>query len=445
MRIHLIAIGGAVMHNMAIALKKKGYTVTGSDDEVFEPSLSRLKLHGLLPATQGWDPNRITGDLDAVILGMHARANNPELLRAIELGIPFYSFPEYVYLQSDQKTRVAICGSHGKTTITSMVMHVFRQNSLSFDYLVGAQLEGFDTMVQFSDAPLMVIEGDEYFASPLDKQPKFLHYHAQINLISGIAWDHFNVFPTFDNYLDQFRLLIQGLQPDDHLIVNEEDNVLMQLVEAGCAARVIKYRTPAYDISGNKISIKHGNRHYIFEIFGRHNMQNMEGARMICQLAGISDEAFYTAIQNFRGAAKRLEVLKQQADHIVFRDFAHAPSKVKATVDAVKEQYSDKKLIACLELHTYSSLNRSFIPQYANTMKNADVRIVYFNPHTFEIKKLEPVDAAEIKNYFNDTALIVMNRSDELLALLKSLNVVNSNILLMSSGNFDNVDFSILT
>ncbi len=446
MQIHLIAIGGAVMHNLALALHQIGYKVTGSDDEIFEPSLSRLKQHGLLPAEKGWFPDKIHDKLDAVILGMHARADNPELLKAKDLGLAVYSFPEYVYEQSKDKIRVAICGSHGKTTITSMVMHVLKQQNMAFDYLVGAQLAGFETMVQFSDAPLMIIEGDEYFASPLDKRPKFLHYQSQITLISGIAWDHFNVFPTFGNYTDQFKQLMEGTKSTDSLIVfNDDINIQSLINESKIAAKIIPYETPAYVLNNHTFQIITDSNQYTFSIFGRHNMQNMEGAKKVCNALGISDADFYTAMQSFKGAAKRLEILKQNNNHIIFRDFAHAPSKVEATVNAVKEQYPEKILVACLELHTFSSLNKDFINQYHNTMQKADVRIVYFNPHTLVIKKLPSLSTLEVQHYFNDNDMYVVNDSAQLLELLQKLNIVNTNLLLMSSGNFDNLDLTILT
>ena len=446
MQIHLIAIGGAVMHNLALALHQLGYQVTGSDDEIFEPSLSRLHKQGLLPAERGWFPEKIHDKLDAVILGMHARADNPELLKAKALGLAVYSFPEYVYEQSKHKTRVAICGSHGKTTITSMIMHVLQQRKMAFDYLVGAQLAGFETMVQFSDAPLMIIEGDEYFASPLDKRPKFLHYQSQITLISGIAWDHFNVFPTFNNYTDQFKQLMEGTKSSDTLIVfNDDTNIQSLINESKIAATIISYQTPEYVLNNHKFQINTSTDQYTFSIFGRHNMQNMEGAKKVCNALGISDADFYTAMQSFKGAAKRLEILKQTNDHIIFRDFAHAPSKVEATVNAVKEQYPEKILVACLELHTFSSLNKDFINQYYNTMQKADVRIVYFNPHTLTLKKLPPLSTTEVQQYFNDNDMHVVNDSAQLLLLLQKLNIVNTNLLLMSSGNFDNLDLTILT
>ena len=446
MQIHLIAIGGAVMHNLAIALKTKGLTVTGSDDEIFEPSLSRLQKHNLLPKKYGWYPENIHSGLDAVILGMHARADNPELLRAKELNLNIYSFPEYIYEQSKNKIRVAVCGSHGKTTITSMIMHVLKDQKLDFDYLVGAQLAGFETMVQISDAPLMIIEGDEYFASPLDKRPKFLHYKAQITLISGIAWDHFNVFPTFENYTNQFKILMESLSPQQLLILNEEDqNINSLLNNSKVKAEIKKYSTPDYFLENNAFHLQFENKVYIFEIFGKHNMQNMEAARLVCNALNIENDVFYSAMESFKGAAKRLEILYKNDSGIVFRDFAHAPSKVQATVDAVKEQYPERKLIACLELHTFSSLNKTFIAHYKNTMNKADVRIVYFNPHTVQLKKLPELLPEEVKHFFNDDSLHVINNSAQLSELLKMLKSVNTNFLLMSSGNFDNLEFTIFT
>lgn len=434
------------MHNLAIALKTKGLTVTGSDDEIFEPSLSRLQKHNLLPKKYGWYPENIHSGLDAVILGMHARADNPELLRAKELNLNIYSFPEYIYEQSKNKIRVAVCGSHGKTTITSMIMHVLKDQKLDFDYLVGAQLAGFETMVQISDAPLMIIEGDEYFASPLDKRPKFLHYKAQITLISGIAWDHFNVFPTFENYTDQFKILMESLSPQQLLILNEEDqNINSLLNNSKVKAEIKKYSTPDYFLENNAFHLQFENKVYIFEIFGKHNMQNMEAARLVCNALNIENDVFYSAMESFKGAAKRLEILYKNDSGIVFRDFAHAPSKVQATVDAVKEQYPKRKLIACLELHTFSSLNKTFIAHYKNTMNKADVRIVYFNPHTVQLKKLPELLPEEVKHFFNDDSLHVINNSAQLSELLKMLKSVNTNFLLMSSGNFDNLEFTILT
>jgi UDP-N-acetylmuramate: L-alanyl-gamma-D-glutamyl-meso-diaminopimelate ligase len=445
MRIHLIAIGGAVMHNLAIALKNKGYMITGSDDEIFEPSKSRLHQNDLLPEKYGWFAEKITPDIDGVILGMHAHMDNPELLRAQQFKIPVYSFPQYIYEQSKNKLRIAVCGSHGKTTITSMVMHVLKSANKDFDYLAGAQLEGFNEMVKLTEAPMIVIEGDEYFASVIDKRPKFLFYQPQTTLISGIAWDHFNVFPSFENYLQQFKMLMQSLPENSTLIYNSEDENITGLLQyLHIKAQLIPYKTPEYTNNGAEAGIYHKSKLYTFNIFGKHNMQNMVGALCICKQLNIDEPFFYHAMQTFKGAARRLEMFKQTDDHIIFRDFAHSPSKVEATVKAVKEQYPHKKLIACLELHTYSSLNKEFLGLYADTMQHADIKIVYFNPHTLSLKKLPELKAFDVKKCFNDKDMFVMDDSQELLQLLKENNTINTNILLMSSGNFSNLDFSVL-
>ncbi|MBK6731645.1 MAG: peptidoglycan synthetase [Bacteroidetes bacterium] len=442
MNIHLIAIGGAVMHNLGIALAKKGYNVSGSDDEIFEPSRSRLLQYGLLPETPGWFPEKINQRLDAVILGMHARADNPELLKSKELGLHVYSFPEYIFNQSETKKRVVVCGSHGKTSITSMIMHCLKQSSFDFDYLVGAQLKGFETMVQLSDAPVIIIEGDEYFASPLDQRPKFLHYKPHITVLSGIAWDHFNVFPTWESYLDQFRQLLLSMNKESVLIYNADDKNILQLIEeVNPNFKTIPYSVPQYHVSGNHTTIEVDNNTFNLNVFGKHNMENMAGAAQVCELLNIGKTTFYKNMQNFEGAARRLEVLYQTDSKIVFRDFAHSPSKVKATIDAVKEQYPEKKLIACLELHTYSSLNKNFLPNYANTMLAANERIVYFNPHTLDIKKLPSLSKSDMQGFFNDTDLMVINNSESLLQSLKNAITDNTCLLLMSSGNFNNLNF----
>jgi len=446
MRIHLIAIGGAVMHNMALALAEAGHQVTGSDDEIFEPSRSRLAKYGLLPEAMGWFPEKIDHTLDAVILGMHARADNPELLAAQKLGISVYNFPEYVYEHSKEAIRIAICGSHGKTTITSMIMHVLQNMQRHFDYLVGAQLAGFETMVKFSNAPVMVIEGDEYFASPIDRRPKFLFYRPQIALISGIAWDHFNVFPKFSDYTDQFKLFLEKLTTDSLLIVNGEDAVIRDLLqESKCVSRIIQYYALQYAGIANGTSVEHGGKKYTWKIFGRHNMENAAGAMEVCKALGISGDDFCLAMQSFTGASRRLECIHQDNDLIILRDFAHAPSKVQATVAAVREQYPDKNMTACLELHTFSSLNVDFLGQYRNCMHVADQRIVYFNPHTVEMKKLPPLTTDEVRRLFNDTGLEVFDDVQKLLRHLQALHGTHGVLLLMSSGSFDNMDMRILT
>jgi UDP-N-acetylmuramate: L-alanyl-gamma-D-glutamyl-meso-diaminopimelate ligase len=438
MRVHFIAIGGSAMHNLAIALHKKGYQVTGSDDEVFEPSKSRLKSCGLLPEQEGWYPENITPELDAVILGMHARQDNPELIRAQELGLKIFSYPEYLYEQTKDKTRVVVGGSHGKTTITSMIMHVLRYNQIKFDYMVGAQLDGFNTMVSLTkDAKIAVFEGDEYLSSPIDRRPKFHLYYPDIALLSGIAWDHINVFPTFPFYVEQFEIFANLIQPNGSLIYFGGDENLEQ-VAAQSRADVQKLPYLSHDsvIENGITYLKVGDHKIRMQIFGDHNLQNISGAQLVCRQLGLTDEQFYSAIAEFKGASRRLEVLSETENCVVFNDFAHSPSKLKATTEAVKKQFPERKLVACLELHTFSSLKKEFLPQYKNSMDAADQAIVYFNPHTIEHKKLEPITEQQVAEAFDSPGLMVSTDSDKLFAFLKTQNWQNTNLLLMTSGNF---------
>ena len=438
MRVHFIAIGGSAMHNLAIALHKKGYQVTGSDDEVFEPSKSRLKSYGLLPGKEGWFPENITPELDAVILGMHARQDNPELVRAQELGLKIFSYPEYLYEQTKTKTRVVVGGSHGKTTITSMIMHVLRYNQIQFDYMVGAQLEGFDTMVSLTEeAKIAVFEGDEYLSSPIDRRPKFHLYFPDIALLSGIAWDHINVFPTFPFYVEQFEIFAGLIQPNGSLIYFGGDENLQQVAEKS-RDDVQKFAYQSHDSvieNGITYLVVDGKRIRL-QIFGDHNLQNISGAQLVCRRLGLNDDQFYSAIAEFKGAARRLEILAENENCVVFNDFAHSPSKLKATTEAVKKQFPERKLVACLELHTFSSLKKEFLPQYKNCMDAADQAIVYFNRHTIEHKKLEMITEQEVAEAFDSPGLMVSTDSDALFAFLKSQDWKNSNLLLMTSGNF---------
>ena len=444
MRVHFIAIGGSAMHNLAIALHKKGFNVTGSDDEIFEPSKTRIASYGLLPEKFGWDANRITTDIDAIILGMHARKDNPELLKAQEIGLKVYSYPEYIYEQSKNKKRVVIGGSHGKTSITSMVLHVLEKCKVDFDYMVGAQLAGFETMVKITDAKIIVLEGDEYLSSPIDLRPKFHLYHPNIALISGIAWDHINVFPTFENYVEQFSKFVSLIEKKGVLIYCKADKEVnkVALMTPNAGIDRIGYQTPenviedgitSVIISGNKIPL---------EIFGDHNLQNMEGARLICNQLKISDEKFYEAIQSFKGAAKRLELIAKNDKTAIYKDFAHSPSKLKATTAAVKQQYPNRKLIACMELHTFSSLNKTFLKEYHNSMETADEAYVYFSKHTLEHKKLAAISPEEVKQAFGSKNITVYTDSKELFELLENKNWDNSVLLLMSSGNFDGINLN---
>ncbi|GMQ27417.1 UDP-N-acetylmuramate--L-alanine ligase [Algoriphagus confluentis] len=440
---HFIAIGGAVMHNLALALVQKGDSITGSDDEIYEPSRTRLRLAGILPAELGWFPEKIHSGLDGVILGMHARIDNPELIRAQELGIPIYSFPEFIFNQSQSKKRVVIAGSHGKTTITSMILHVLKDQGVDFDYLVGAQIEGFDLMVRLSDAPVIVIEGDEYLTSPIDRTPKFFHYHHEVVLVSGIAWDHFNVFPDFEEYKAQFSRLMEQTPKSGKLIYCASDLLVKEAAEKALTqGQKIPYQAHPAQISNGKTHLKTKQGLVELEIFGEHNLQNLQGALYICEDLGVPAAQFYASIRTFKGAAKRQEILAKNDSGILFRDFAHAPSKLKATVNAVKNQFPDRRLIAVQELHTFSSLNKAFLPNYAHSMAEADVAIVYLNPHAVALKKLELMDEKTLREGFMRADLQVFTESQALKDYLLGLNYQNTNLLLMSSGNYDNLDLA---
>lgn len=447
MRIHFIAIGGSAMHNMAIALHKKGFQVTGSDDVLFEPSVSRLSTYGLLPEGNGWYPEKITTNIDAVILGMHARADNPELIRAQQLGLRIYSYPEYIYEHSKDKLRVVIGGSHGKTTITSMILHVLKNTNMDFDYLVGAQLNGFDTMVKLTDeAPVIVIEGDEYLSSAIDRRPKFHLYKANIGVISGIAWDHINVFPTFDNYVDQFRLFIDTIQPGGQLIYSETDEVVKDMViKDHSKVEKLPYDLPSYSIKYGITNITDDQTEYPLRVFGEHNLLNMEAARLVCKSLGIDKKEFYTQISTFKGAARRLELMGENESSSFFKDFAHSPSKLKATIHAVSSQFIDRKLIACIELHTFSSLNKDFLAEYAHAMDEADIAIVFIDNKTFEQKKIEPYPSNTVKHAFARADLMFYNDPADLKIYLESIVMDSTNLLMMSSGNFGGIDLNELS
>src|SRR5690554_5567767 len=443
MKIHFIAIGGSAMHNLALALYEKGDNVSGSDDEVFEPSKTRLKNKGLLPEKEGWFPEKITSEIDAVILGMHAKADNPELLKAKELDLKIYSYPEFLYEQSKNKTRVVIGGSHGKTTITSMILHVMNYNGKEVDYMVGAQLEGFDSMVKITnDSDVMVIEGDEYLSSPIDRRPKFHLYHSNIALLSGIAWDHINVFPTYENYVEQFEIFLNEITPGGAIVYNEEDSEVKRVVEA--ATNPIKkypYQTPKYSVENGATRLETPEGPMPVEIFGKHNLNNLEGARWICQLMGVDAEDFYEAIALFKGASKRLEKIVETENSVAFKDYAHSPSKVRATTQAVKNQYPDRRLIACLELHTYSSLTPEFLREYKGALDAADSAVVFYSPHAVMIKKLEAIKREQIEGAFDRKDLVVFTNPADFKTYLFSQDYENTSLLLMSSGNYGGLDF----
>lgn len=432
------------MHNLAIALYKKGYLVTGSDDEIFEPSKGRLAKYGLLPYKDGWDEENIHSGLDAVILGMHAKADNPELLKAEKIGLRIYSYPEFLYEQAKNKTRVVIGGSHGKTTITAMILHVLRVNGVDCDYMVGAQLEGFDVMVKLTEeAPVMIFEGDEYLTSPIDRRPKFHLYMPDIALLSGIAWDHINVFPTFENYIEQFTTFIKLITPGGKLIYCNEDEELRKICPlVRTDIDLLPYSFADHFIREGKTFVRYNDDTIPLELFGRHNLLNMNGARIVCNQLGIDDDHFYKAIRSFKGASKRLELVRKNDQTSVFKDFAHSPSKLQATIKAVKEQFPERKLVACMELHTYSSLSKEFLSHYRGTMDLADEAIVYFNPHAIQIKKLPDLTPEQVRLGFSNEKLEIFNDSKLLSERLLAENWKNKNLLMMSSGDFDGTDLS---
>ncbi len=443
MKIHFIAIGGSAMHNLAIALHKKGYKITGSDDVIHNPSKSRLEKYDLLPSDFGWFPDKISADLDAIILGMHAKIDNPELIKAQELGLKIYSYPEFLYEQSKNKTRVVIGGSHGKTTITSMILHVLNYHEKEVDYMVGAQLEGFETMVHLTeDNDFIILEGDEYLSSPIDKRPKFHLYKPNIALLSGIAWDHINVFPTFDEYKKQFKIFTESLTNGGMMVYNEEDAVLAEIVE-NCEKPIKKYpyRTPEYVIENGITYLSTDIGDLPLEFFGKHNLQNLAGAKWVCQHIGIDEADFYEAIASFKGASKRLEKIVETDKTVVFKDFAHSPSKVKATVEAVKNQYDNRNLLACLELHTYSSLDASFLKEYKGALDKADKAVVFYSPDAVKIKGLNEISKEQIAEAFDNENLIIYTNPSDFENFIMNENLENTALLFMSSGNYGGFDF----
>jgi len=442
MKIHFIAIGGSAMHNLAIALKLKGFSITGSDDAINDPSRSRLKKYNLLPQKEGWFSDKITSDIDAVVLGMHAKDDNPELLKARKIGLKIYSYPEFIFNQSKDKIRIVIGGSHGKTSITSLVLHVLSTLNIEYDYMVGAQLDGFEVMVKLSDtSKYIVLEGDEYLSSALDLRPKFHLYKPHIALISGIAWDHINVFKTFENYLKQFEIFINSTEKNGTLVYNELDPELKKLVSSNKSnLNYIPYSIPKHKIIDGISFIDINNRLYRLKIFGDHNLQNISGALNICKVLGVESEDFYNAITSFNGASNRLELVYKSSDTIIFKDFAHSPSKVKATTEAVHKQFPNRKLISFFELHTYSSLNPLFLEKYRDTLKHSDECYIYYSEKNMRIKRLEPIDSELIIRSFNHSSLTVIDNYEKLNKKIYDLDLSNSVLLMMSSGKFGGLD-----
>lgn len=442
MQIHFIAIGGSAMHNLALALQHKGYTITGSDDVIFEPSKTRLAEKGLLPEPFGWFPEKIHTGLDAVILGMHAKPDNSELLKVQELGVTIYSYPEFLYEQSKNKTRVVIGGSHGKTTITSMILHVLSYHDKAVDYMVGAQLDGFDRMVHLTEEnDFIILEGDEYLSSPIDRRPKFHLYQPNIALLSGIAWDHINVFPTFDNYVEQFQIFVDSIVKGGSITYNEEDAEVKKVVESSeNAIRKLPYQTPEYTVEDGQTLLETPEGSMPIEVFGKHNLSNLAGAKWICQNMGVDEDDFYEAIATFKGASKRLEKIAEGKTSVAYKDFAHSPSKVAATTRAVKEQYPNRKLIACLELHTYSSFNPEFLKEYKGALDAADIPVVFYLPESVAIKKLAAVSPEQISEAFLRNDLNIHTNANEFKDYVFEQNFDNSVLLLMSSGNYGGLD-----
>ena len=440
--VHFIAIGGSAMHNLAIALSRKGLIVTGSDDEIFEPSKSRLEKEGILPSSTGWSSSNINSDIDAVILGMHARIDNPELLKAKKMGIPIFSYPEYLYEQSKDKKRIVIGGSHGKTTITSMILHAVNELSIDVDYMVGAQLEGYDCMVKLTEeASVMLLEGDEYLSSPIDRRPKFHLYKPDVAIISGIAWDHINVFPTFENYVEQFEIFCSIIEPQGILIYNSEDEEVNKLgIRNASRIKTRAYQTPKYDVTETGSILYYDGDAFPLQIFGGHNLQNLMGAMNVALEIGIEPKSFFKVMASFMGAGKRLEKLVETEDFVMYKDFAHSPSKLKATTIAVKEQYQERTVIACMELHTFSSLKKEFLPQYKNAMDAADIAMVYFSPEVVKHKKLEAITIEQVKEGFGGDVL-VLNDTLEVRKFIDQQECKNAVLLMMSSGNFDGINY----
>ena len=442
MFIHFIAIGGSVMHQLAIALKRKGYTVSGSDDEIFEPASTNLANEGLLPKQLGWFPDKLGSGIDAIILGMHARQDNPELLRATLLGLKIYSFPEYIFEESKQKTRVAIGGSHGKTTTTAMIMHVLQSAGTNYDYLIGAQLEGFSQSVKITTAPLIICEADEYPASSIEPRPKFLFLHPHIAVLTGIAWDHINVFPTFDVYLEQFERFIQSILPGGVLIFNHLDNVLRGLIESKSRSDIkyVPYSLPTYFIEQGKTEVIIDGEKSRLKVFGNHNLLNLNAAWYVCRELKISSSTFIKSISTFSGASKRLELLASNETCNIYRDFAHAPSKVMATIAAINQQFPTRKLVAILELHTYSSLNANFMTEYQFTMEKADEAIVFFSAHSVHLKRMPQLPLDTIIAGFSKPGLLIFTEKNALEFWLTQQEYSNKNLVFMSSGTYDGLD-----
>ena len=445
-KVHFIAIGGSVMHNLAITLKQLGYEVSGSDDKIYDPSKSRLEKQNLLPDKLGWNPNTIDEEIDFIVLGMHAKKENPELIRALELGCKIYSYPELIYEFSKTKTRIVIGGSHGKTTVTAMILHVLSFYNINIDYLLGAQIEGFEKMVNLTKSnEFILIEGDEYLSSPIDKSPKFHKYNSNIAVITGIAWDHINVFPSFENYVSQFEKFIESITDGGVLVFNSNDDLVTKIVNSSTKSiRKIQYSTVDHELINGTTYIKTSEGNIPLEVFGDHNLSNLCAAKQICSLLGVFDDEFYAAIANFKGASNRLETIYRDNFKIIIKDFAHSPSKLKASIDAVKKQFLNKNIIAVYELHTFSSFSKDFINEYYGTLSNADIKIIYYDKDVSGKRSEIEIDDKIIKVAFGSNDLKVISSKNILVKNILDNSFNNSVLLLMSSGNFSSLNVNSL-
>ena len=439
-KVHFISIGGSVMHSLAIELKRLNYVVTGSDDVIYEPSKSSLIENDLYPKELGWHESNIKDDLDFVILGMHARSDNPELKLAKHKKIKIYSFPEFVYEYSKNKTRVVIAGSHGKTTIASMVLHVLKNNTINVDYLLGAKIEGLSNSVSLSNEnDFIIIEGDEYLSSRIHDTPKFHVYKPNIALISGISWDHVNVFPTFDVYKNQFGVFIDKIVDGGVLIYNDNDLEILDLLKNNQNfIRKIPYSRHNYIAKDNKFFIETDEGILPLKIFGKHNMENLSGAKQVCNLIGLTDDEFYNSILTFKGATNRLQLKEIKLGRSVIIDFAHSPSKLKASIDAVKTNFSGE-LVGVYELHTFSSFHKKFQIHYRGTMDKCDYPIIFIDRSNPKLKN-QDLDEESLKKSFNNLKMKFIFDKDELDNYIMSFEQLNLNLLLMSSGKFGGID-----
>lgn len=449
--IHFVSIGGSTMHNLAIALQQQGYLVTGSDDKIYEPSQSRLEKYGLLPSEIGWFPEKIHSGLKAVIVGMHARKDNPELIKAIDLGLPVYSYPEFVYQQSQQKQRVVITGSHGKTTITAIILHALKFHNRTFDYWIGDPIDGFDTTVRLTSgtdasvAPIIIIEGDEYASSPIDSRPKFLHYQPHIALISGIAWDHVNTYPTWEEYVDQFESLAEAMPKAGVLIFDESDDMLDVIGQKERAdITKIPYTVhPNEILNGQTHLVTKQGRRIAVQIFGDHNMKNIAGAMAVCDRIGITEEQFYDAIPTFKGVPQRLEKIFEKEERVFYHDFAHSPAKVEAVTEALKQQYQDKLLLAVLELYPLSTLNRNFLEQYKGTLDKADIAVLYFDEANIrELANADLINLDDFVKAFDKSDLHVFTNITQLQNYLNQQSRTVEALLFMGSDLVKNLDLN---